>query len=36
MQLLLLDAVTAAASEYADSSGFVRMSDEAICIAAHL
>lgn len=32
----LLDAVTAAASRYADSSGIVRMDNEAICVAAHL
>jgi len=36
MQRRLLDAVTAAASKYADPSGIVRMSNEAICIAAHL
>jgi len=36
MRQRLLDAVTAAASKYADHSGIVRMSNEAICIAAHL
>lgn len=36
MQRHLLDAVTAAAGKYADPSGIVRMSNEAICIAAHL
>jgi ubiquinone/menaquinone biosynthesis C-methylase UbiE len=36
MQRQLIDAVTAAASKYADPSGIVRMSNEAICIAAHL
>jgi len=36
LQQQILGAVTAAASRYADSSGTVRMNNEAICIAAHL
>jgi SAM-dependent methyltransferase len=36
LQRQILDALTSAASAYADSSGIVRMDNEAICIAAHL
>jgi enediyne biosynthesis protein CalE5 len=36
LQQQILNAVTESASRYADSSGAVRMDNEAICIAAHL
>jgi enediyne biosynthesis protein CalE5 len=36
LQQQILDAVTESAGRYADSSGVVRMDNEAICIAAHL
>jgi ubiquinone/menaquinone biosynthesis C-methylase UbiE len=36
LQRQILGTLTAAASKYADSSGIVRMDNEAICIAAHL
>jgi enediyne biosynthesis protein CalE5 len=36
LQLQILNAVTESAGRYADSSGVVRMDNEAICIAAHL
>jgi hypothetical protein len=36
LQQRILEAVTTAARQYADSSGIVRMNNEAICIAAHV
>ncbi|HEY6394633.1 MAG TPA: methyltransferase domain-containing protein [Candidatus Binataceae bacterium] len=36
MQRQILDAITESARKYADSSGVVRMNNEAVCIAAHL
>lgn len=35
LQRRILGALTTAASQYADSSGIVRMDNEAICLAAH-